>query len=138
MEEKDYQELHALFDAGRLKLLASKLEPFLSAGDSDARFLDAHFELNSEKTDDEIQKRRKDTLDDLVGSYHSRSMFVSAWHHYHGDDGFNRDLLRFRSLLIGAALLGHKLAIHDVAEQLEIDMGWSGFRKRLGVENASD
>lgn len=131
MQEADYEELSALFQKGLLDELSEKLKPFLDAGDQDAIFLSAHFSLDVSESGDAMDARAKKVLESLAQDFHPRSLYVVAWHHFHGDDGFPRDRERFRNYLTAAALLGHTLAISDLAELLEQEMNWQGFLERL-------
>ena len=130
----DFEEAMEAFRNGRIENLASKIEPFLQAGDLDARYLNALFSLDPNESGEDFDQRSTNELSDLAALQHANSLYKMAWKFRHGDE-VDPDFQKFRSYLTAAALLGQKEAVDDLAAEIELDFGWDDFAECVSRNN---
>ena len=132
MDHKTYEKLATMLENGKVRELDEVLQPYLTQGDHDARFLAAHYSIDRNETVEEIDDRKINEIQSLANQLHPRAMYVLAWCYRLGD-GVEEDRNKFSNYLMASALLGYDLAISDIATELEGNLGLSKFSEKFDV-----
>lgn len=131
MDKSEYQRLSRRMWEIDLKDFKKELDPYLEAGDLDARYLNTLFSVDPSETEVEFYRRSAAETIELANLFQPDAMHAVASMYLFGENGLKVDIAKFRAYIAAAALLGQPKSIRTLAQQVERDLGWDGFLERV-------